>query len=115
MIAATRGIAAELLAYVPDDFSLCHGAAGAADSLVAAGDPSGLARELGLHGLEQFHGRRSGFPCGLPEGTTPGLMLGLAGIAAFYLRLADRSVPSPLIIHARGALDPAPGTGVGSR
>ena len=107
-VMATRRITCELLAYCPDDFCLCHGAAGAADVLVYAADSSGLAEEVGLLGVEQFHRREKSFPCGLPGGQTPGLMLGLAGVAAFYLRLADRSVPSPLVIQPRGDLDGTP-------
>jgi lantibiotic modifying enzyme len=107
-ITATRRITSELLVYCPDDFCLCHGAAGAADVLVYAADRSTLAEDVGLLGIEQFHRRERGFPCGLPDGQTPSLMLGLAGVAAFYLRLGDRSVPSPLLIQPLGDLDQPP-------
>jgi lantibiotic biosynthesis protein len=88
------------LVLAPDDFSLCHGAAGAAD--VLGGDE--LAARMGRRGIELYLRRgASGFPCGAPLGETPGLMLGFAGIGTFYLRLYDRSVPSPLLICRRDA------------
>jgi lantibiotic modifying enzyme len=85
-----------LLERDPHDFSLCHGAAGAADVLLAAGRER-LAEQLGRLGLER-HGRPGTpeFPCGVPGGVTPALMQGLAGVGLFYLRLDDRTVASPL-------------------
>jgi lantibiotic biosynthesis protein len=103
----------------PEDFSLCHGAAGVADVLLQAADGpqdclGELAAELGRLGIERHldDGARR-FPGGVPQGDTPGLMLGSAGIGLFYLRLSDRGVPSPLLIHRR-ALDTGSGAPVGS-
>jgi lantibiotic biosynthesis protein len=97
-LAACERHAAGLLGRSPDDFSLCHGAAGAADVLLGAGRAE-LAAQVGLLGLDR-HGRPGapGFPCGVPVGETPALMVGLAGVGLFYLRLADRSVESPLLV-----------------
>jgi lantibiotic biosynthesis protein len=97
-LAAVERHARGLLARVPDDFSLCHGAAGAGDVLLEAGRPR-LAEQLGRLGLE-LHGRPGSpeFPCGVPVGHTPALMLGFAGVGLFYLRLADRRVESPLLV-----------------
>jgi lantibiotic biosynthesis protein len=92
-LALTRAAAADVLARVPDDFSLCHGAAGVGDVLLYAGDTR-LAREIGELGMAG-----SGFASGLPAGHTPGLFLGLAGIGLFYLRLADPRVATPLIVE----------------
>ena len=64
-----------------------------------------LAADIGLLGIERYYLTGAGFPCGLPEGQTPGLFLGLAGIGLFYLRLADQGVATPLIVHSRAALD----------
>jgi lantibiotic biosynthesis protein len=95
----------ELIVSVPDDFSLCHGAAGGADVLLHA--PRGrmsLAAQLGARGIELHGGPQApGFPCGTPVGATPALMLGSAGIGMFYLRLSDTGVPSPLLVRSSEA------------
>jgi lantibiotic modifying enzyme len=100
-LAACQRHVAQLLVCAPDDFSLCHGAAGTGDVLLhAAAGRRELAAQLGRRGLELYAGSAAGrFPCGVPHGETPGLLLGLAGIGMFYLRLADLSVQSPLLIH----------------
>lgn len=92
--------ALDLLVSAPDDFSLCHGAAGAADVLLRAADGRAeLAGQLGGRGIELYAGPAARFPCGVPLGETPGLLLGSAGIGMLYLRLADPAVQSPLLIH----------------
>jgi lantibiotic biosynthesis protein len=86
-------------------FSLCHGRAGNADVLIHAsqvlGEESWLktAEAIAEEGLERFERRRTPWPCGLPDANeTPDLMLGLAGIGHFFLRLADPAhVPSVLL------------------
>jgi lantibiotic modifying enzyme len=99
---------AERLAYAPSDYSLCHGAAGIGDVLLYAADGpedprARLAAEIGLRGIEHHHGSGAArFPCGLPQGDTPCLFLGFAGIGMFYLRLADRGVASPLLVRRLG-------------
>ena len=88
------------------NYSLCHGSAGNAELLVYAarvfGDDSArlLAEQVGHAGVEQYRKTLSPWPCGvLQGGETPGLLLGLAGIGHFYLRLHDPAgVPSVLII-----------------
>lgn len=86
----------------PTRWSLCHGFAGNADILLWASellpDDSGhlgrLARNVGDAGLA------------IDQSTMePGLMLGVAGLGSFYLRLANPAVPSPLIPWN---IDPAP-------
>lgn len=99
--ALTKNIASGLLQREPDDFSLCHGAAGIADVLLHAASDDADARDLGLLGIE-IHAAR-GFPTGIPAGPTPGLFLGLAGIGLLYLRLADPTLASPLIVHLDSA------------
>jgi lantibiotic modifying enzyme len=100
-LAACERYLDELIVSVPDDFSLCHGAAGAADVLLHA--PLGrasLAAQVGARGIELHRGPQApGFPCGTPVGETPALMLGSAGIGMFYLRLSDTGVPSPLLVR----------------
>ena len=76
------------------NFSLCHGQAGNADLLIyaheALGDALEGAERIAQEGYDRFEKRHVPWPCGLPGGNeTPGLMLGLAGIGYFYLRLAD--------------------------
>jgi hypothetical protein len=61
-----------------------------------------LAAGVGRVGIERHHANGTGFPCGLPDGRTPALFLGLAGIGLFYLRLADPGIATPLILHPRG-------------
>lgn len=88
------------------NYSLCHGSAGNAELLVYAarvfGDDTSrlLAEQVGHFGVEQYRKTFGPWPCGvLQGGETPGLLLGLAGIGHFYLRLHDpENVPSVLII-----------------
>ena len=85
-------------------FSLCHGLAGIADFLllaaVALPDPDArrVAWETAAAGAARYAGRPANWPCGLARGSTPSLMTGLAGIGYFYLRLADPTVPSVLLV-----------------
>ncbi len=86
-------------------FCQCHGVAGNADLLLYAsqslGEEKWLARAhtAARYGVEQYHQRRAPWPCGLAKADElPGLMLGLAGIGYFYLRMADpQRVPSVLL------------------
>ncbi len=88
------------------NFSLCHGKAGNADVLIGAwqvlGEESWLrsAEAAAQEGFEHFEHRRLPWPCGLPDANeTPDLMLGLAGIGYFYLRLADPlRIPTALML-----------------
>jgi len=92
-----------------EDFSLCHGWAGLGDfALLAASglgstDASCLATEIAERGASVNAGSPGQWHGGLLRGVNPSLMLGLAGIGQFYLRLADPTVgsltlvsPSPL-------------------
>ncbi len=92
------------LATRPGNFSLCHGLAGNAEVLweTAGGlgqDPGSarrLAHDVAAMGTEEHARTGDAWPCGTPGGETPSLMLGLAGIGLFYLRLHDPSIPSVL-------------------
>jgi lantibiotic modifying enzyme len=87
------------------NYSLCHGLAGNAEVLcygssvlgTAASDACRAALAVAAKGIEGFGGGDDPWPCGTPEGENPSLMLGLAGIGHFYLRLSVPSVPSILI------------------
>jgi hypothetical protein len=86
------------------NFSLCHGLAGNAEVLVyaseALGEPSAehskLAIKVANAGVARYGRHNHRWPCGTGGGETPGLMLGLAGIGRFYLRMSDPAVPSLL-------------------
>ena len=88
-----------------DGFSLCHGLAGNAELLLCAaailadGRQRDLAERLGRYGIQRYLEPHQPWPCGvLGGGETPGLLLGLAGIGHFYLRLAVPATPSVLLI-----------------
>lgn len=91
------------------DFSLCHGSAGNADILhwatsrLEVSDAERLAAlpaAVGAAGSERFGNGRHDWPCGLGAGASPGLMVGLAGIGHFYLRLHDPTIP-PVVVFTR--------------
>jgi hypothetical protein len=88
----TRRHVAGLLGQEIDDLSLCHGAAGAADVLLSAGEPVALGERV----LERYADGAQRWPCGVPGGVTPGLFLGLSGIGWWLLRQHDNGIPSPL-------------------
>ena len=85
--------------------SLCHGRGGNCETLIYGaeilGRPGWLRRaeECGLQEIEACAVQRVPWPCGTYGSVeVPGLMLGLAGIGYFYLRLADPAgTPSVLI------------------
>ena len=88
-------------------FALCHGMAGNAELFIEAADViddpqwMGVAEAIGVRGIDYYHHTRRRWPCGVQGGgETPGLLLGLAGIGWFYLRLHDpKGVPSMLLVH----------------
>ena len=98
---------------VPRDLSLCHGELGTAEALLVLdrlgyGVAEHRARRAGLvlSALERY-----GAYCGVPNGvSTPGLLMGLAGIGYELLRLgfADR-VPSALLLEPSSTTKDAEG------
>lgn len=103
-VETTRRHLVAVLADEIEDLSLCHGAAGAADVLLSGAAALGeqwrgaaeLAAELGRGTLERYGVATEGWPCDSVTGTTPALFRGLSGIAWWFLRLHDRTIPSPL-------------------
>lgn len=89
------------------DYSLCHGLAGNAEVLrygsavlgPAASDAGNSALDVAARGIESFGRDDHPWPCATADGENPSLMLGLAGIGYFYLRLAVPSVPPILILR----------------
>ena len=82
-------------------FSLCHGISGNAEALLYGSDVFGseatnlltAAQQVGFMGIESYGKRGGVWPSGVRGEHTPSLMLGLAGIGYFYLRLHDRFHP----------------------
>ena len=90
---------------IKEDFSLCHGLSGICELLITGwemfGDNSNksIAIDSGMKEIEKY--RNQIWPCGISNGETPNLLLGLAGIGYHYLRLYDKlKVPSILVIMA---------------
>lgn len=88
-----------------DNFSLCHGLFGNAELFLDASsvlnDPRqrAVAENVARIGIDGIAAARQPWPCGVTGGgETPGLMLGLAGIGWFLLRLHDPAVPSVLLV-----------------
>ena len=89
------------------NLSLCHGSGGNADLLIAASDSLArtdlrdVAEYVGKQAIALFQTDDMPWPCGVNGGgETPNLMLGLAGIGHFYLRLYDSArVPSVLLVR----------------
>ena len=89
------------------NYSLCHGLAGNAEVLLYARTVLGadwiscgrVALSVAEAGIEAFAKPGNVWPCGTRGGETPNLMLGLAGIGMFYLRLEYPHIPSALEIR----------------
>jgi lantibiotic modifying enzyme len=96
-LATTRAFVDRDLAHGRANLSLCHGLCGNAEILAEAGD-QGPANAVARHGRHAYEPDGS-WPCGMPTGQTPSLMVGLAGIGHFYLRRSDPRVPSVLLIR----------------
>jgi hypothetical protein len=99
-LATTRRAAAAALAADGPDFSLCHGLAGHAEVL-RAGSPGpavgDLVAAVAARGVATARAAGGAWLCGTGGGETPGLLLGLAGIGLFYLRLHAPETPVPLL------------------
>ena len=85
------------------DLSLCHGAAGIAETLIIAADVTGDTSHRGAaHELADEIARRASVapvPGGLPDHTeTFGLALGIAGTGATLLRAAGARLASPTLL-----------------
>lgn len=90
-----------------ENYSLCHGLAGNAEVLLYGCHVLGeqltedrkLVAEVANAGIETYAKRGGQWPCGTGGEETPSLMLGLAGIGHFYLRLHAPKTPSSLILQ----------------
>ena len=97
--------AKELITSNASNFSLCHGLAGICELLISATsilkDDSykTIATDIGIYGIDKYAKSGLPWPCGIQTGGTADLMLGMAGIGYFYLRLLEsQKIPSILII-----------------
>lgn len=106
-IATTRRAASARLSDHRGNYSLCHGLAGIAEVLRHShqiigswsSDDRSVAARIADQGIDRFGGPNQSWPCGITGGTSPSLMVGLAGIGHFYLRLYDGTVPSVLLFQ----------------
>lgn len=88
------------------NYSLCHGACGNAELLLMAAQQLDrpelrkIAEKVGWEGYQNYGQPEMPWPCGVAgAGETPNLMMGVAGIGHYYLRLHDAvKVPSVLIV-----------------
>lgn len=104
-VKTTTGILTSALSSGHGNYSLCHGHCGNAELLLYAGDVLGdesavkVVHQMAEDAIRKFGVENSPWPCGVQNNEeTPDLMLGLAGIGHFYLRLHDRrKVPSLLL------------------
>jgi class II lanthipeptide synthase len=89
------------------NYSLCHGLLGNAEVLLwgcqVLGDEFSQGMTLSLRvakfGVESYGAPGGSWPCGTHVGETPSLMVGLAGIGYFYLRMLDPRIPSILLLR----------------
>ncbi|MEP6600705.1 MAG: lanthionine synthetase LanC family protein [Nitrospirota bacterium] len=101
---ATRQIVKKWLDSGSGNFSLCHGLSGNAEILLygwqvlgpECADGLALAQAVASAGIADRKKHGHLWPCGIDGCETPGLMLGLAGIGYFYLRLRDLKARSVL-------------------
>jgi lantibiotic biosynthesis protein len=87
-----------------EPFCLCHGMAGAGEVLLHCSDlcsdatPAAVS-DVALCAFDEFGAEGAQWPCGAAGGgESPDLMLGLAGIARFYMHLAGIRLPSVLLV-----------------
>ncbi len=98
-----------------ENFSLCHGLTGNADVLLEGYKVLGQewasiylsALEVAQFGIGTYAKSGLQWPCGTHGGMTPGMLLGLAGIGYFYLRLYHPATPSILILQRESFVDRA--------
>jgi hypothetical protein len=107
-LCTTRKVIETALHFERENFSLCHGLAGNAEVLLYGYQVLGqeevgslaLARDVADRSIKTYAVRgHSWLHEAAGGGKTPDLMLGLAGIGYFYLRLHNSAHPSVLILQ----------------
>lgn len=106
-LTTTRRSVDSQIQFADADFCLCHGLAGNAEVLLYGHKVLGAAVEGAYQsalavadtGIEQYLERETRWPCGVGSGENPSLMVGMAGIGHFYLRLGAPQVPEVVIFR----------------
>jgi lantibiotic modifying enzyme len=105
-LGTTRKSIESALASSAGNYSLCHGVFGNAQVLLYGGQmlcdalgKDAIAYDAADAAIERFSRHGSVWPCGTHTGETPGLMLGLAGIGHYLLKLYQRSTPAVTILR----------------
>jgi lantibiotic modifying enzyme len=93
-----------------ENYSLCHGLGGNCDLLLYSKESLGkkfdtyidqldLLYQVGTAGIQKYSKGNLSWPCGIPNGETPSLMIGLGGIGYFYLGIYNpKKNPSLLVL-----------------
>jgi len=91
-----------------ENYSLCHGIGGNCELPLLAAEILGrpelrqVAERAAREGIATYQAQERPWPCGTVGGVPdPSLLVGEAGIGAFYLRLADPETPSILLLRPR--------------
>jgi len=92
----TRATLCDRDGWIDGDWSLCHGRGGLMEVLRHAGEEP--VWEAAADAAARFAGNLEAWPCGVRRGSSPSLMLGLAGIGYCYLGLADPALASVLLV-----------------
>lgn len=99
----TIGQLADRDEWIEGDLSLCHGRAGLGEVLRYASrvlpveETRELVEEAASDAVDRYGFDFAEWPVGVRRGSNPSLMLGLAGVGAFYLGLADPELASILL------------------
>jgi lantibiotic modifying enzyme len=109
-VQATAATCANVMFPASGNLCLCHGIGGNADLLLAAADQFDrpdlrqIAEAAGLAAIAQIRTPDLPWPCGVTTGgESPNLMIGIAGIGHFFLRLFDsEAVPSVMLLGSQG-------------
>jgi len=106
-LATTRAAVRSALDRDRSDFCLCHGLSGNAEVIRYGWQVLGsvqqedleLVDEVASWGIAHYSEQGKHWPCGIDGVEVPGLLLGLAGIGLFYLRLHNGQIGSVLLPH----------------
>jgi lantibiotic modifying enzyme len=106
-LGTTRTSIESALASSAGNYSLCHGIFGNAQVLLYGAQmlcdafvkDATIAYDAADAAIERFSKPGTVWPCGTHTDESPGLMLGLAGIGHYLLKLCQRSTPAVTILR----------------